>query len=119
MPELTLFSVFLVGLFGGVHCAGMCGGIVAVLGAAGRPAPIGADSGDPAGAPSASAIPAQTIPIRAAPTPMSRQLGYNLGRIASYTLAGAIAGTLGSTTARRGGLLPLQQIAFAATNLLL
>jgi len=31
MPELTLISVFFLGLLGGFHCAGMCGGIVVLL----------------------------------------------------------------------------------------
>lgn len=31
MPEVTLLSVFLLGLLGGLHCAGMCGGIVGAL----------------------------------------------------------------------------------------
>ena len=33
MVEVTLLSVFLVGLLGGLHCAGMCGGIVSVMAA--------------------------------------------------------------------------------------
>jgi len=32
LPELSLLAVFLTGLLGGVHCAGMCGGIVSALG---------------------------------------------------------------------------------------
>jgi sulfite exporter TauE/SafE len=31
MPEATLLAVFLAGLFGGGHCAAMCGGIVGAL----------------------------------------------------------------------------------------
>lgn len=31
MPDATLFAVFLAGLLGGGHCAGMCGGIVGAL----------------------------------------------------------------------------------------
>jgi len=31
MPDLSYFSVFLLGLLGGFHCAGMCGGIVVLL----------------------------------------------------------------------------------------
>lgn len=31
MPEATLIAVFLAGLLGGGHCAGMCGGIVGAL----------------------------------------------------------------------------------------
>lgn len=114
MPELTLFSVFLVGLFGGLHCAGMCGGIATVLGAGGRRTSAGtAKSRADAG----SQTLARTIPIHPAAQPVARLLGYNLGRIASYTLAGAVAGTLGSTAVLLGRMLPLQQIAFVATSL--
>jgi sulfite exporter TauE/SafE len=102
MLELTLPSVFLVGLLGGVHCAGMCGGIVAVMGAGAARRPV-------------------TIPVRAAPAarPAGLLLGYNLGRLASYTALGAVAGALGSSAALLGHVLPLQQAAFVATNLLL
>ncbi|MGA9993461.1 MAG: sulfite exporter TauE/SafE family protein, partial [Thiobacillaceae bacterium] len=31
MIEFSLLSALLVGLLGGVHCAGMCGGIVAAI----------------------------------------------------------------------------------------
>jgi sulfite exporter TauE/SafE len=65
-----LLAAFVVGLLGGVHCLGMCGGIVAALS-------FGMDTGGE----------------------RRRQwvllAGYNLGRIASYTLAGAIVGLLG------------------------
>lgn len=105
MTELTLLSVFLVGLLGGIHCAGMCGGIVAVMGAAAgrRPLPI----------------PVRVLPSAAAARPLGLLLGYNLGRLASYTLAGALAGGLGSSAALLHHVLPLQQAAFVATNLLL
>ena len=38
MPETNLFALLLVGLLGGTHCVGMCGGIVSAftLGSAGR-----------------------------------------------------------------------------------
>ena len=31
MPESTYLSLFLIGLLGGTHCVGMCGGIVGAL----------------------------------------------------------------------------------------
>jgi sulfite exporter TauE/SafE len=79
MHELGLLSAFVVGLLGGVHCVGMCGGIVGAL-----------SLGMPGSA-------ATRWPV---------QLGYNLGRISSYTLAGALAGGLGYFFS---GLLPVQQ----------
>ena len=68
----SLVTAFLVGLLGGVHCIGMCGGIVATL-----------TAGLPAGR--RGTVSAQ-VPFL---------LGYNLGRIAGYTLAGALMGGLG------------------------
>jgi uncharacterized protein len=72
MPtEITLVSAFLVGLLGSTHCLGMCGGIVGAL-TVGVRADI-------------RSSPARLFPYLAA---------YNLGRIASYALAGAIVGFL-------------------------
>ena len=76
MSEINLISAFVVGLLGGVHCAGMCGGIVGALS-------FGTREG-------------RNFPIL---------LGYNLGRISSYTLAGALMGALGFYFS---GLLPVQ-----------
>jgi len=61
-------AAFVTGLAGGVHCAGMCGGIVhaftAARGAAGRARP-------------------------------RYLIAYNAGRVVSYACAGALAGALG------------------------
>jgi hypothetical protein len=71
--DLSYAAAALLGLFGGLHCIGMCGGISAGL---------------------AGALPQRAG--SATPRGISRaQLGYNLGRIASYTLAGALAGSFG------------------------
>src|SRR5947207_1912224 len=70
MPmELSLASAFIVGLIGSTHCLGMCGGIVSALTLGARPA---------AGA--------------SAPSLMWYLLAYNVGRIASYAVAGAAFG---------------------------
>ncbi len=61
----------MVGLAGGVHCVGMCGGIVATL-------RMVTPSDKPA---------------------LPYMLSYNLGRIVSYTLAGGITGLLGQIAA--------------------
>ena len=72
----TLIAAALVGLLGGVHCAGMCGGIVTALSLGTvRASGIGAD-------------PSQGVS-------WSLLLSYNLGRLLSYTAAGAIAGAAG------------------------
>jgi sulfite exporter TauE/SafE len=68
--DLSLVSAVLLGLFGGLHCIGMCGGISASL---------------------AGALPRSG----AARGTVRAQWGYNIGRIFSYTVAGALAGGLG------------------------
>ncbi|HQY28688.1 MAG TPA: sulfite exporter TauE/SafE family protein [Burkholderiaceae bacterium] len=105
MTGLSLMSVFLLGLFGGVHCASMCGGIVALLGSRHRVIPIRAQSG--AGA------------LAAVQSSLPLQLAYNAGRIGSYALAGALAGGIGSAAWLARHLLPIQQVAFVAVNLVM
>jgi len=63
----SLLALFVVGLLGAAHCAGMCGGIV---GALSLQSPQGG----------------RAILVH---------LAYNLGRIGSYILAGLLAGLLG------------------------
>lgn len=109
MTDVTLISVFLVGLLGGLHCASMCGGIVSVMSmAAGRRA-------------APERAPPRVIPIvpERGRTPVAVLLGYNLGRILSYTIAGGLAGAVGSTAFLARGVLPVQQVAFVAANLVL
>ncbi|MGK0673742.1 MAG: sulfite exporter TauE/SafE family protein [Halothiobacillaceae bacterium] len=73
MPaEASFIAALLVGLLGGVHCVGMCGGIVGAL-TFGLPAEV-------------RASPARVFPYL---------LAYNLARIGAYTLAGALMGGLG------------------------
>ncbi len=82
MTELQLLPIFLVGLLGGVHCIGMCGGIVSAFSAAGArrpfPVPVHAE--------------AAVLPRSAAIDDALHVVTFNIGRIASYMLAGAIAG---------------------------
>jgi sulfite exporter TauE/SafE len=69
MDPGVLVAAFAVGVLGGVHCLGMCGGIVGAisLSHAGSDAPA-----------------------------WPRLLAYNLGRMSSYVVAGALAGLLGA-----------------------
>lgn len=67
MNDLHFFAALLVGMAGGVHCLGMCGGIVVAMSAA--------------------------VPKQRSTLPYA--LAYNAGRIVSYTLAGALTGLLG------------------------
>ncbi len=87
MNETSYIAALLVGFFGGVHCVGMCGGIVSALS-------IGTD---------ASAGWRRLLRL---------QLGYNLGRIASYTVAGAIAGGIGLLLARRQSGFEAQRLLY-------
>lgn len=73
MDQLSNIAAFAVGFLGGVHCVGMCGGIVGAL-SFGLPAD-------------------RRQHIRGN---MPFLLLYNLGRITSYTLAGTVAGGLGA-----------------------
>lgn len=95
MPDSGFFAVFLIGLFGGVHCAGMCGGIVSALSLQ-MPASSGQRS------------PAWVI-----------HLAYNLGRIASYALAGAAMGALGSLGLLLNNALPVQMTLYLAANVMM
>ncbi len=73
--EITVSNIaaLLVGFLGGVHCVGMCGGIVGAL---------------------SFGLPEQRRQGLRGQLPFL--LLYNLGRISSYTLAGALAGGLGA-----------------------
>ncbi|MCL1041152.1 sulfite exporter TauE/SafE family protein [Shewanella marisflavi] len=70
MIDFTITGAFLVGLMGAGHCIGMCGGLVGAF--------------------------SQQLPRRASDNILLGQLkfilSYNLGRIISYTLAGALVG---------------------------
>jgi sulfite exporter TauE/SafE len=88
---LTALSV---GLFGGVHCIAMCGGIVGAF----------------------------TLRQTVAAPPLRMQLSFNAGRIASYALAGALAGGAGGVSVAGAAtmtLLPLQTMLFVLANGLL
>lgn len=89
MTELNPLPFFLVGVLGGVHCVGMCGGIVVAL----SPRTSGASA-------------------------IRLHLSYSLGRIASYTLAGAIAGGLGAVLAD-GFSGYLREVLYLVANVLL
>lgn len=88
--SLTIFAaVFVTGLLGGVHCAGMCGGIVAAL------------SGQAGG------------------KRWLLHMGYNVGRVLSYAAAGALAGAAGGIGMLFDGVLPVQMALYVLANLML
>ena len=88
MPESNYLALFLIGLLGGTHCIGMCGGIVSAL----------------------------SMGVTSRPT---LHFAYNLGRIFSYGLAGAIAGALGGASLVLADQLPLRIVLFLLANLML
>lgn len=73
----SYMSAFLVGLLGGAHCISMCGGIVSAL--------------------TFSLAEKQQRSVNGM---FPFQLAYNLGRITSYLLAGAVMGGLGMLLAQ-------------------
>jgi len=87
MPDSGFFALFLVGLLGGTHCVGMCGGIVGALSMGGPPR-------------------------------LSLHLAYNIGRVASYAAAGALAGAVGSAFVL-AGQLPLRIALHVLASLML
>jgi len=73
--EVSYIAAFLVGLLGGVHCVGMCGGIVGAL-------CLGLNQ---------DSLQAQNKTRSSLPYLLS----YNAGRVISYTLAGILMGGIG------------------------
>jgi hypothetical protein len=92
VSEYIYLSAFLIGLAGGVHCIGMCGGIAGAFTFA--------------------------IPKNKSHTPYIAC--YNAGRVFSYTIAGAVTGWLGSlfTSSVVTGLLILQSLSIVFLLLL-
>ncbi len=87
MPEFTYITAFSVGLLGGVHCIGMCGGIVGAL--------------------SFATGQSQNLSLV---TQFSRLFAYNSGRIFSYTLAGGLMGGVGWLLSAWSGIQSAQLV---------
>ncbi len=83
-----LLTALTVGLLGGVHCLGMCGGVVSAL----------------------------TLRRVAGPARLADQIAYNFGRIATYVVVGALAGGLGGAAVASASLLPAQLMLFVLAN---
>ena len=89
MPEWLNHSQYLVafitGLLGGVHCFGMCGGIVGAL----------------------------TLGVskeKSSSSQLAIMLGYNIGRISGYVVAGTIVAFLGSSLIDLTGIQTAKQV---------
>lgn len=91
MPELSLLAAALVGLMGGVHCVGMCGPLVTAF-ALQRPGER---------------------------PRLALHLAASLGRLVSYTLAGAVAGGLGAGSLWLGHLFPVERLLFGLAQVML
>ena len=91
MPDSGFIAVFLVGLLGGTHCMAMCGGIVGAL----------------------------TVGMPPGRHHWPLHLAYNLGRISSYALAGAVLGAVGQAGLLLEGALPVQLALYVLANLML
>ncbi len=89
--DTSYIAAFLVGLLGGVHCVGMCGGIVGAL-------CLGLDDGLNK---TAQQNFKKTFPFL---------LLYNTGRISSYTLAGILMGSIGWLGSHLFTLYSIQQM---------
>jgi uncharacterized protein len=100
MALSALIAAFIAGVLGGVHCIAMCGGFVAVL----------------AGSTTRSQ---GAAPLRPAAAIAWRQLPHNVGRVATYTLLGALAGGLGAAALTAAEWLPLQRALYVVANVFL
>lgn len=86
MAEFGIYiTAFLAGLLGGVHCLGMCGGIV-------------------------SALTLGSHETGSSTRSWSSLLFYNIGRITSYTLAGVLVGGLGAVITQQFASHTLHQV---------
>jgi sulfite exporter TauE/SafE len=83
--EFTIISAFLTGLLGSLHCVGMCGGVVSALS-------FGIDK--------------QATQA----TRFSMLLSYNVGRISSYVVAGALLGGLSALLVSQSSFEQFRQI---------
>ena len=90
MLETSFLALLMAGLLGGGHCLGMCGGIVAALSAGGQ---------------------------GRAPWPLL--LGYNTGRVASYTLVGALLGAAGALLLEHAAFTSVRVALFVVANLVI
>lgn len=89
--EAPFAAAFLIGLLGGVHCVGMCGGVVGAL----------------------------TIQTPRRRPGWSLHLAYSAGRIASYAAAGALMGMIGGAGLMFNQVLPVQLLLYVLANLVL
>jgi sulfite exporter TauE/SafE len=107
---LSLLPIFLIGLLGSAHCVGMCGGIVGAFSIASAPT---------------SRLPVSVVVASQADASIGvldrtlRVASYNLGRIFSYVLAGAMVGGIVGGARTFAGLSIIQLGGAWLANLML
>lgn len=89
--EAGFAAAFVIGLLGGVHCVGMCGGIVGAL----------------------------TVQTPRRGRAWNLHLAYSAGRISSYAVAGAVMGMIGGAGLMFNQVLPVQMLLYVLANLVL
>lgn len=98
----------MIGLLGGLHCIGMCGGIVSAFTAVSKPA---------------RAFPIAVVGVNMTHSiawdNVTRVFAYNAGRISSYAIAGAIVGSVAGSIHSLAGLASLQIAGYWLANLML
>lgn len=108
MTGFNLLPIFMIGMLGGLHCIGMCGGIVSAFSAASKPS---------------RPFPVAVISVTATHTialdNVLRVLAYNAGRIGSYAIAGAIVGGLAGGVHSLSSMASLQIAGYWLANLML
>jgi sulfite exporter TauE/SafE len=110
---IDYFSAFIIGLLGSGHCIGMCGGITTMLTSALNPIPSKKMNSD-----GSSTIQLSQHSSSKLNTPLALLLSYNVGRIFSYSLIGAIVGFSSSLAAKNMGL-PLTYLRLIAAFFLI
>lgn len=96
LADISFIAAFLVGLLGGVHCVGMCGGIVATL-----------SFGLPVGGRGRWYM------------QLPWQLAYSSGRILSYAIAGALFGGIGALAVHWIAIHEAQRLLLIASGVMM
>lgn len=89
--------MLLLGLASGMHCVGMCGGIVTAF----------------------STRPIVMVGVQRSENTWRRQFAFNGGRMASYGLLGALAGLVGALGMQSAAALDAQVVLYVLANLML
>ena len=93
-----LFAVLGASLLGSVHCAAMCGGFVCLYAGTGS---------------------RRHEPNAAEPRPLAPHVAYNAGRLVSYLVLGAVAGSVGQGVDRIGAMAGIGRLAAIAAGALM